>query len=383
MPFAAAMSQHPLATHAVGEVVGEVLDQLGDAPDAAVVFVTGPFAGALEDISAAIRAMLRPDSLIGASAASVLAGDREVESGAAISLFAMRFGPRRRFSTEPIARALRFGPQNQQGDWQVTTAEAPVDGSTLILLADPFSFPVDEFVGHQAGVTVVGGLASAAIGPHGNRLACDGAVFDDGAVGLLLPPGVGATPVVSQGYRPVGEALVVTRSSANMIEEIAGQPALDRLLSQAEGATAEDRSRMARGLHVGVVVDEHKPEFERGDFLIRPVLGADHRRRAVAVGAEIPVGSTIQFQVGDAASADEDLRALLADVPAAAALVFPGTGRGTALFPYPHHDAGVVHQHLDGGAVAGMFCAGEIGPISGQHFVHAKSATMVLFDDPT
>ena len=82
MPCAAAMSQHPLATHAVGEVVGEVLDQLGDRPDAAIVFVTGPFAGAMEDIASTIRALLRPGSLIGASAASVLGGGREVEGEA-------------------------------------------------------------------------------------------------------------------------------------------------------------------------------------------------------------------------------------------------------------------------------------------------------------
>ena len=28
-----------------------------------------------------------------------------------------------------------------------------------------------------------------------------------------------------------------------------------------------------------------------------------------------------------------------------------------------------------------MFCAGEIGPVGGQHFVHTMSASMLLFDD--
>lgn len=376
MPFAAAMSQHPLATHAVGEVVGEVLDQLGDQPDAAVVFVTGPFAGAMEDIAAAIRAMLRPGSLVGASAASVLAGDREVEGSAAVSLFAMRFGPPRQFADEPLARVVRLDDHR--------ALDPGLDG-TLVLLADPFSFPVGAFIEGVAAtapaLTVVGGLASSATGPGGNRLVADGRTFSDGAVGLLLPPGVRGTPVVSQGCRPVGEPFVVTRSTGNLIEEIAGQPALDRLLAQAASATAEDRSRMARGLQLGLVIDERKADFERDDFLVRAVLGADHARRAVAVDAEVEVGATIQFQVRDAASADEDLRDLLADAPGGAALVFTCTGRGTALFPYPHHDAAVIHQHLDGGAVAGMFSAGEIGPIGHRHFVHAMSASALLFDD--
>ena len=50
----------------------------------------------------------------------------------------------------------------------------------------------------------------------------------------------------------------------------------------------------------------------------------------------------MQFQVRDADSADEDLRALLAGRPAAGALVFTCNGRGTHLFGGPHHDAELV-----------------------------------------
>lgn len=388
MPFAAAMSQHPLATHAVGEVVGEVLDQLGDRPDAAVLFVTGPFAGAMEDIAATVRAILRPTSLVGASAASVLAGEREVEGEAAVVLFAMRFGPRRRFSGPPATEAVRIRAEREDTGWRVeASGGAAFDGATLVLLADPFSFPVEAFVEDLAtrrpGLTVVGGLASSATGPGGNRLVADGSVFADGAVGLLLPAGVGVTPLVSQGCRPVGEPLVVTRATGNLIEEIAGQPALDRLMAQADAASPEDRNRMARSLHVGLVIDEQKADFDRGDFLIRSVLGADRARKAVAVGAEVEVGSTVQFQVRDAESADEDLRDLLADAGGDAALVFTCTGRGTALFGAPHHDARVVSRHLDGGPVAGMFCAGEVGPLGDRTYVHAMSASALLFDDPS
>ncbi|WP_426572940.1 FIST signal transduction protein [Aquihabitans sp. McL0605] len=386
MAFAAALSQHPLATHAVGEVVGQILDQMGDAPDAAIVFVTPPFAGALEDIAAAVRATLRPGALIGATAAAVLAGDQEVEQGAAISLFAMRFGTQSRHSPTRIARALPIDVVRHEDAWRVSAdVDLALPGATVVLVADPFSFPVDAFVddvtSRAPGLTVVGGLASAGSGPGGNRLVADGRTTSQGAVALLLPPGIGAHAVVSQGCRPVGEPLVVTKATGNVIEEIAGQPALDRLMAQAEAATPEDRSRMARGLQLGLVLDEHKLEFESGDFLIRAVLGADHERRAVAVGAEIEVGSTVQFQVRDAVTADEDLRDLLADQPGAAALVFTCTGRGTNLFPAPDHDARIVNEHVEGGATAGMFSGAEIGPVGERHFVHAMSATVLLFDD--
>ncbi len=34
--YAAALSEHPLATHAAGEVIGQVLEAVGPAPDLAV-----------------------------------------------------------------------------------------------------------------------------------------------------------------------------------------------------------------------------------------------------------------------------------------------------------------------------------------------------------
>ena len=35
--------------------------------------------------------------------------------------------------------------------------------------------------------------------------------------------------IVSQGCRPVGEPYVVTRSEANIVHELGGRPALERL----------------------------------------------------------------------------------------------------------------------------------------------------------
>ena len=38
--FGAAVSEHPLLSHATGEVVGQVIDAVGEEPDVAVVFLT-------------------------------------------------------------------------------------------------------------------------------------------------------------------------------------------------------------------------------------------------------------------------------------------------------------------------------------------------------
>jgi small ligand-binding sensory domain FIST len=85
--------------------------------------------------------------------------------------------------------------------------------------------------------------------------------------------------------------------------------------------------------------------------------------------------------VPDADSADEDLRALLADAVASSALVFTCNGRGLQLFGEPDHDAAMVSDTV-GTAVAGMFCAGEMGPVGTRSFLHGLSASLALFSDP-
>jgi small ligand-binding sensory domain FIST len=136
---------------------------------------------------------------------------------------------------------------------------------------------------------------------------------------------------------------------------------------------------MRNGLHLGVVVDEHRSEFRRGDFLVRNLFGVDQARGALAVGDQLEVGQTVQFHVRDAQAADEDLRALLAPETADAALVFTCNGRGLRFFGEPDHDASVVDDLLGTLPVAGAFCAGEIGPIGGRNFLHGYTASVALF----
>ncbi len=376
MPFAAALSEHPVPAHAIGEVIGTVLEAVGPSPDLAVVFVTGPHAGALDDIAAAVRATLSPGVLLGCAAASVVGGEREVEEHAAVVLWAGQF--------EPVLPVHLDALSTDDGVVLTGLPDDLAEGSALLLLADPFTFPADDVLvalhDRWPSLTVIGGLASAARGPGGNRLVLDGRIEQEGAVGVVLPPGALAGTVVSQGCRPIGDPWVVTRAERNVIYELGGRPALERLMEMVEALGEDERRAAARGLHLGRVVDESKLEFRRGDFLIRNVLGADKSIGAVAVGDTVEVGDTIQFQVRDAASADEDLRELLAGVESGGALVFTCNGRGTHLFGEPDHDAALVATVV-GPATAGMFCAGEIGPVGDRAFLHGFTASVAMFRD--
>ncbi len=381
--FAAALSEHPDVAVATGDVVGRVLEALGDpddAPDLAMVFVTPAHAGAMDEIVATINATLRPTTLLGCAAVSVVGGEREVESGPAVSLWAGRMG-----AVTPFHLTVSNSPDGLTfTGWPEAI---PDDASALLLIPDPFSFPTDDLLRRieedRPGLPVVGGMASAARTPGGNRMVIDDRVVTAGAVGAFLGPEVEVATVVSQGCRPVGSPFVVTRAEHNIVYELAGRPAVERLQEVAAALPDQDRELLAEMVQIGRVIDESKLDFGPGDFLVRSVVGADPNSGALRVGDIVEVGSTAQFQVRDAASADQDLRRLVDGLSAQAALVFTCNGRGTNLFPEPHHDAKVVSESLGGAPVAGMFCAGELGPIGGHNFMHGFTASVVLLSVPS
>ena len=375
--YAAALSQHPVPAHAVGETAGQILDQLdGDDPDLVFCFASPHFVGVFDDVAHALRQLLTPKVFLGGTAVSIIGGAHEIEDEPALSVFAAVLPDA---VLTPVALSVEETPD---GTAVVGWPDLPSDPSTLLLFADPFTFPVDGFLRRldddRPGLTVIGGLASAGGRPGTNRLGLDDAIVAAGAVGVFLE-GVDVETVVSQGCRPIGDAFVVTRAERNFVEELGGKPAMARLQELAANATDNERELLQRGLHMGLVVDEHKAEFVRGDFLVRNVLGADQESGAVAVGDRVSVGQTVQFHVRDAAAADEDLREMLAGVDARAALVFTCNGRGRHLFGVPDHDAGLVDQLLGPIPAAGAFCAGEIGPVGGRNFLHGFTASLALF----
>lgn len=377
--FAAALSEHPDAAVATGEAIGRVIEALGGVdgggPDLALVFVTPAHAGELDEIARTVRAALAPGALLGCAAVSVVGGDREVERGPAISLWAGRTGP-----VTPFHLSVGASPDGMTfTGWPDTI---PEDAGALLLIPDPYTFPTDDLLRRleddRPGMPVVGGMASAARAPGGNRLVIDDRVVTAGAVGTFLGPGVEVATVVSQGCRPVGHPFVVTRAEQDIVYELAGRPAIERLQEVAAALPDDDRELLAGLVQIGRVIDERKADFGPGDFLVRTVVGADPNSGALRVGDVVEVGSTAQFQVRDAVSADEDLRRMVGGRSAEAALVFTCNGRGTNLFPEPHHDASVVSGALGGSPVAGMFCAGELGPIGGHNFMHGFTASVVL-----
>jgi small ligand-binding sensory domain FIST len=381
VPFASALSLHPVASEAIGEVAGEVLEALGDRPDLVVLTVTRHHAGALEDIAGTVDAALHPLAMIGCAAESVVATGTEVEDTPAICLWAGRIGP--------VAEVAVDANRLADDSWRFTgwPDVLDIEPAAVLLLCDPFTFPAAEFLRRleesAPGLPVVGGNASGGRGPGGSRLLSGRRVAHGGAVGLLLGTGVEVEPVVSQGSRPYGHPLTVTGAEGNVVYGLAGQPALQCLVEQARHALGtEDIAGIgSNGLYLGRLIDERIVDPGPGDFLVRTVVGVDRSSGAIAIDDGIPLGSTVRFCVRDAGTAHRELTELLRGREAGAALAFVCTARGSHLFDARHRDAVTVEHALGPVPVGGMFSAGEIGPVGGRSFLLTNSTTLALLRD--
>ena len=369
------------AVEAFSEAAAEAKRGLDAECDLCVAFAAAPHLGHAKWILSSIHEELDPAHLIGCGAGGVLGGGREMESGAGAVVWAASL-PGATLTTHHLTT-------ERDGEEIAIDGLPPADqlGEALLVLADPHTFASEALLELLAdvrpGLPALGGLASAAAAGSAS-LFRDGDVLDAGAV-VCSVSGARIVPCVSQGATPVGPEMTITAADGNVIRELASKPAIERLREAIAGLDEHEQALASEGLMLGVVIDENRPSYERGDFLVRPVIGADPEAGAVAIGEQVRVGQTVRLQVRDGASADADLREslrlgnrALGDAGPAGALLFTCNGRGSHMFEIPDHDAGAVEDAL-GAATGGFFCAGEIGPVGGRNFLHGFTATLALF----
>jgi small ligand-binding sensory domain FIST len=353
----------------------------GAPADLVVLFASG---GHMEDPEATLEGVheaLRPGALVGCGAGGVLGCGAEHEEGMAVVVWAASLDG-------GDAQTFHAMASVHEDTVTVIGMEDLAGARGAILLPDPFTFPTDPLLQDLAtrapGVPVIGGLASARRPDERGVLFHGDEVHDGGTVGVRFD-GVELLPCVSQGATPVGPEMTITEAEGNIIRELAGQPALDRIRAVIEELDPVERTLIAGGLLVGLVIDGGRPEYGHGDFLVRQLMGADPVSGTLAVAAPVEPGQVLRLHARDAASADRDLQdqlrlrvSALGGSPAGA-LAFSCNGRGRAMFGIEDHDASALSDELAGAPSAGFFAAGEIGPVGGASFLHAFTATVALF----
>lgn len=387
MRFVSAYSEAETAGGAAEELCGGCEGVLPGTPDLACLFFTAALLDEAAELVETVRRRLSPRVLLGTSCESVIGSEREIERrpGAALLLGSLPGVELRPFHVQ----ATEWSALLADDDRLRERVAAGAEHRGHVLLADPFTTPMEPLLRRLDAVLdapTVGGVASAAQRPGGNALVLDGRLVNNGVVGLGLGGALRLDTVVSQGCRPIGQPFVITKVHEHEILELGRRPALDVAQDTVNALSPGEQQLLRSGLFVGVVINEYQARFDRGDFLVRGLMGVNPETRGLVIGDHVRPGQTIQFHLRDAATAHEDLTELLEpqrllERPAGA-LLFSCNGRGQRMFETPHHDATTTRALLGEVPLAGFFAMGELGPVGGRSFIHGHTASMALFRSP-
>jgi small ligand-binding sensory domain FIST len=420
LAIASGLSTLPDPVDAANQAAILVKDSIASSADLVIGFITPPFAQRVGMIADVIRDQLSPKHLLLISASGIMSGDHEILGRPAISLMGMSLPG---VQMHPYVFDATLGTMDplERAEKVSRAIGSSETMAASFFFADPFSVPLVNLVPalsasrvqytdqhkhtHRIG-TILGGMASAATEPGGNTLFLDGQIRNFGAIGITLSGNLQVDTLVSQGCRPIGTPMVVTKARGNLILELSGMPAIEAIRESLQGIGDDDRELLDQGLLIGRVINEQRSRFGRGDFLIRNIMGGDEESGAVAIADIVQAGQTIQPHLHDERTAREDLSLLLDgqrlyDRPAGA-MVISCTGRTQEFFGQPAHDARAIRHAFDppidgaklakagrelnapdqGIPLAGMFAAGEIGPVGETIFQHGHTVVAAMFREP-
>jgi len=295
---------------------------------------------------------------------------------------------------------------------------------TALVHADAGTPEVTELIAEMAGRTATGylfgGLSSSradnvqfAMGGNGNMRGQGAArgVFRGGLSGVAFGENVALVSRVTQGCQPFAAQHVVTAADGNVITQLDGEPALDRLLADTGISLDEPQQAMSRlrATLVGLTEPGADAIGRTGHFgadvLVRHIIGLDPGRRGVAIAERVSEGMRMAFCRRDAQAARADLIRICAEIreelepeemslTAAAALAAPQAqsapsverriagavyvscaGRGGPHFGGPSAELQIVRHALGDVPLVGFFAGGEIA----RHHLYGYTGVLTVF----
>ena len=380
-------TQHELGL-AADEVAEELASALGGVePDLVFAFAAGHDAAELARLPDMLGPWLGDGLLIGCNGSGVAGGGRELEDGPALALLAALLTDVELAATHLEQAGLPPVTAAREAWWDAAGVR-PESEPAFTLLADPYTFDIEHCARGLdrafPGTIVIGGQAS--VSQRGQACLLAGRdLHRSGGLLLSWTGNVALEAVVSQGCRPVGEPLFVTACEGNRIRQLDGKSPRQALRDLYSSLDATDRELFGqRRLQIGLALPGLHQAVGPGDFLVRDVIGLDAESDELVIGARPSVNAVVQFQMRDAAAAAADLERELqrhrasGRSPPEAALIFTCVARGATLFGVPGHDSGLFRRSFGDTPLAGLFCAGELGPVQSATFLHGYSTVFGL-----
>jgi small ligand-binding sensory domain FIST len=375
---------------AAAEATAAALAQAGiSRATGALCFATPAYGAAYPMILRTVASEAHTREVAGCSSMGVIAGETETESGHALGVLVFGGNEDEIHATRFFVPTLRGRAAGVASD--VAAAVRPkLDKSNLLLLfADTYNFEAEatlEALGTELpGVTIAGGGASEDGSIGETFVFCGDTISSNAVSGMLISGEFELTLANSIACGLIGTAHRVTAARDNIVIELDGRPAYE-VFAEAAGPLATDLRRALTYIFVAIPVYENSDTIERGQFVVRNIVGASEEHGVIAVAFQPKVGDTISFVLRDAERSREDLKATLDDLndrldnkkPPAFGLYFNCVSRGAGLYNIPGHDSAYIRRALGPVPIAGFFTGFEISSLAEQTSLLQYSGVLAL-----
>ncbi len=372
---------------AVSAIARKLHQDQGATSHAAFAFTSCDYLPFIDEFCDILRVEGRITNVTGCTGIGLVSGGQEREMGSGFSILSLS-APDTEFHFREISGDMLQAKEPSRF-WRQHCGES---SRAWIALINPYVFPADTWLGEWnaafPAIPCVGGLASGKNQEEGVGVFLNGNIVEGGVVTGFSGGSLRMFPVVSQGCRPIGEPLTVTRAENNVIYALGAQPAYQALETAFQTLSENEKSSARGNLFAGLATSEYVEDFLPGDFLIRNIIGADPNSGAVVIGGIPRIGQTLQYQYRDREAATLDLTTSLQVAsnrvdPPLGSLLFTCAGRGSRLFGEPNHDAIRFQEILGPHPCAGLLCNGEISPVHSLTSLTAYTASAALFYNAT
>jgi small ligand-binding sensory domain FIST len=371
------LSSAARASEAAREAALRALATLGGRPPTwGLVYATPFFTDGFEEILGEVVGLLGTDRISGCSGLGVLTEAGEIEAAPGVAVLAVCSDG---LEAEPFLAGANEASRVLAGD--------PAD--LIFLTPDPGALAEAASEGLLEGgllaPTLVGATA-AAVGESTAQFR--GAEVAAGVLGgLRLGGAFFASIGLTQGCTPLGGPLRVTGGRSQILSHLDGAPALAALSGRLPEVPADELDRLVSSLFLAVAATSDPQALEKGEYLVRPILGLDPESGALGVAFDVEEGMAVLPVVRDAEPARADLRSMLARTVGRVsgrerfAVYFNCCARGTSLYGDPGVDAAAIAEALPGVPLIGLFGNGEIAPIGDGSRLFAYTGVLTVISE--
>ncbi len=351
-------SAHPASPDLVTEAVSQAMAKAGlTIANSVLLFLTPEFA---KDPQPALRAASKAANcmqIVGCTAAGIFTEQEWVLD-------------------TPAAAAMVFG-----GNVNLTAATEPAPADLILSLAAPSAVNTTWLA--EPGVRF-GGVSGDATGQGPFKVWHASKVSALGRCESYLR-GTRGVVGVSQGIRPLSDAMEITQVSGYDVLTLRQQPALNVL---ARVLPLEVREMERLPLHLimaGIIFGDPATAIQDGRFHLAPIISTNSDDGSVTVARRLEKGEQLFWAMRQPLAAELDMRMTIDRMDAELGktpdfgLLFPCMGRGPYFYGGEDRDWSLFRQRYPGIPLIGFYGNGEIGPLNNTNQIFQYSAVLGLF----